>query len=1317
MSRDRSTSLGPGWTHNFAIRVRCTGDETSDLFFVRPNGQTDRYTANPGGSYSPPPGVQATLVANEFPSYTLTTVDQTVQQFDSAGNLTSITDRYGNETVLTYNDDGQLVSISDPAGRGVLTLAYDAVTGLLTSVTDWIDRVVEYGYDTLGCLETVTDREGKVTTYAYDGTTHRLTTITDANGHVAITMTYDAEGRVATQQDAMGLITGEMTTLAYVTNPDGTQTTTVAYPSTSLEPTYHPLQVDTYNTDGWVTQHVMKPTSNSTDDVVNLYTYDANGFRDSVVDGRGNLWQFCYDVDYAGMPIAGSRGNLTRLATPPSGLSGALVTLYQYDAKSNLVQVVPPKGIVPPPGTLTAQLATSISKLGSIGLGGTVTAPPPPLPPFCEQSFTIDPAYATDLAYDAATQSKLVSITRQYTDPELGTQTATTKLEYDDPANPGAVTKIIPPRGNTGPTPDYSFATTLVYFDSGSQTGLLLSATDALGNQTTYEYDAVGRRISTVDPNGNASWGVPADHTWTTEYDAEDRVRFIHAPAPTSGGSTLTTEFRYDNVGNQTLVIDANGQVTLYGYDERDGLTQVQQSPDEWTDPEDPPPNVISAQYQFDNAGNLSRVTRAAGDAANERVTDYVYDGLNRLIQETQYPAWPAVTPTLVTSYAYDQNGNPKSLEDPLGQTTTYTFDAIGRLTNVQYSDAGTPDVSYEYDANGNRTQMEDGTGTTTYEVDELDRLLAVTSPGAVSVGYRYDLDGNRLKLIYPDDTAVSYVFDKASRLERLVDWANRVTSYAYQPDGSVVTAMAPNGTATQFRYDNAARLTRVWNQGKGSAFAGQLGSPEAILADLQLGVGAAAHGSTISRHTYTLDNVGNRTQVDEALPVLGPPSPISSISTTSYDYDQLYRLTGATDPDVSTAYTYDPVGNRLTMVRGSSTAYTYDRADRILTAGATPYVVNANGNTTGRGADTFGYDQANRLASAMVGLVASGYSYDGDGKRASKTVAAATTSYLYDVNRSLPVVLDDGTRKYVWGLGLAYAVDKISGAILAYHTDGLASVRGVTDAAGNVIETYQNDEFGVAVTTAGSVDQPFQYTGEQRDAESGFIYLRARMYEPALGRLAQRDPLVGRLDLPLSLNRYAYALANPATLADHSGLAASRALLEQCQVPSRDRPAEARNTRDFAAAINSLAQNYARRVEALEYSASGAKDAFVSAVGYCFANIPRDERRVWLIGIFPPTGLRVRFVDQSDLMRDFRDRRPGQDQSHHWAAYFWAGYYNYDQAVFGANRDTDPGDKALGLLAAGQGRDFRNGTLDLATLAPTVLDSLFYRGDPWGPH
>ncbi len=47
--------------------------------------------------------------------------------------------------------------------------------------------------------------------------------------------------------------------------------------------------------------------------------------------------------------------------------------------------------------------------------------------------------------------------------------------------------------------------------------------------------------------------------------------------------------------------------------------------------------------------------------------------------------------------------------------------------------------------------------------------------------------------------------------------------------------------------------------------------------------------------------------------------------------------------------------------------------------------------------------------------------SHVGAGKSRS---AGTSTSYSYDVNASLPVLLDDGVHKYVWGLGLAFAVD-----------------------------------------------------------------------------------------------------------------------------------------------------------------------------------------------------------------------------------------------------------------------------------------------------
>ncbi len=357
---------------------------------------------------------------------------------------------------------------------------------------------------------------------------------------------------------------------------------------------------------------------------------------------------------------------------------------------------------------------------------------------------------------------------------------------------------------------------------------------------------------------------------------------------------------------------------------------------------------------------------------------------------------------------------------------------------------------------------------------DEEDRLLKVN--GSRAVGYRYDLDGNRRALLYWQEAApVTYTFDKADRLGSFQDWAGRTTSYQYFPDGSLKQVTNVNGTTATYSYDNALRLTDVLTQ---------LGS------------------NTLSRHTYTLDAVGNRTQVNELLPQLGFVG-TTTPSQTSYGYDTLYRLTSVTGPSGTTSYRYDPVGNRLTRTRGDTLSYSYDRADRITAAGEITDTVNANGNLTARGSDSFLYDQANRLISATVGGTTTTATYDGDGKRVSTTVGGVTTTYMYDVNTSLPVVLEDGHFTYFYGLGLTYAVDQSNGLVRVFHADGLGSVRAITnlDDRISVIETYQTDAFGVPTQTQGGVSQPFQFTGQQRDAESGLYYLRARMYDPTTGR------------------------------------------------------------------------------------------------------------------------------------------------------------------------------------------------------------------------
>jgi uncharacterized protein RhaS with RHS repeats len=89
-------------------------------------------------------------------------------------------------------------------------------------------------------------------------------------------------------------------------------------------------------------------------------------------------------------------------------------------------------------------------------------------------------------------------------------------------------------------------------------------------------------------------------------------------------------------------------------------------------------------------------------------------------------------------------------------------------------------------------------------------------------------------------------------------------------------------------------------------------------------------------------------------------------------------------------------------------------------------------------------------------------------------------------VAAGLPVTIDDGTRKYVCGLGLAYAV--AGTAIEVYHADRLGSVRALTDAAGAVVATYRTDEWGMPTATTGSSNQPFGFTGEPADS-TGLTY------------------------------------------------------------------------------------------------------------------------------------------------------------------------------------------------------------------------------------
>jgi len=270
---------------------------------------------------------------------------------------------------------------------------------------------------------------------------------------------------------------------------------------------------------------------------------------------------------------------------------------------------------------------------------------------------------------------------------------------------------------------------------------------------------------------------------------------------------------------------------------------------------------------------------------------------------------------------------------------------------------------------------------------------------------------------------------------------------------------------------------------------------------------------------------------------------------TTTYTYDALHRLTEVTYPDGSTtSYEYDPMGNRTSMTEnGVTTTYTYDATDRLLSAGSITFTWDNNGNMLNKGAMSFTYDGANRLTQVISGTTTVEFAYDGDGRRTSKTVNGTATNYVYDTIAGLAYVLVEETggsnTLYTYGADLIAMTDP-GGTQQYYHYDGLGSTRNLTNGSGQEIASYSYDVFGGIRSMTGSPTNDFTFAGEQVDDETGLIYLRARYYDPEIGRFLSRDSFPGFAGTTQSLNRYAYAGNNPVNLVDPSGELAFGSLL-----------------------------------------------------------------------------------------------------------------------------------------------------------------------------
>lgn len=432
---------------------------------------------------------------------------------------------------------------------------------------------------------------------------------------------------------------------------------------------------------------------------------------------------------------------------------------------------------------------------------------------------------------------------------------------------------------------------------------------------------------------------------------------------------------------------------------------------------------TLTWQYGYDAMGRPTTVLDPNGLASYT-----YYDSLGRPIQ-TQQPANTGSTTPTTTGLAYNAVDGLTLVTDPRNLATTYNPNGLGDVTSQTSPDTGAS--QYTYDAVGNLLTKTDARGKLTqYTYDAGDRLTRVKYVTGTDSVFEYDggttpvqgAIGQLTKITDGSGQAV-YTYDSMSRKTSKVQTTGARTftvGYTWGDSGSALDKLTaityPSGTRVNYSYNAYGDVSGI-----------TVNPPNAN------GVGTNT-GSTLPMLSAITTNAEGK--------LTGWNWASAKIQAISYDGNGQISAYNLGDPTTT--------GVRRTIVR--------DSAGRI-----TGYTHVSNGTPVPALDQSFGYDNLNRLISAILGSTAIQYNYDATGNRTAKVISG--TSYpntISAASNKLTQTQDVG--------GTATVVHDAAGNITSdgintYTYSDRGRMATMTNAGGTVTYSYNALELRVGKT------------------------------------------------------------------------------------------------------------------------------------------------------------------------------------------------------------------------------------------------------------